>query len=173
MTATNRVHLAALLVLVLAPPGVARATIYKCGLDGGRFLYQDTPCAPGRELRDFDRDPANVSVVPFSPAPSPPPAASTKAKAARAADRPAAAPKAAKAETRPRKTVGDGRQRRFLRPGMSEGEVLARVGAPDVKAKVRKGVRWQYMPVPEDDHTMTTLTFERGAVVDVERKIIR
>ena len=51
--------------LVTAAP--AHATIYKCLLDDGRVFYQDAPCAPGRELRDFDKDPANVSVRPFTP----------------------------------------------------------------------------------------------------------
>jgi hypothetical protein len=170
MTAANPPQLAALLVLALAAPGGACATMYKCAVEGGGVYYQDAPCAPGRQLRDFDRDPANVSVVPFAP---PPPPVTAKPKGALKADKAAPVPKAAKPAARAAKGSGEAQQRRFLRPGMSEGEVLTRVGAPDVKAKVRKVVRWQYLPVPEDDHTMTTLTFERGAVTDVERKIIR
>ena len=46
------------------------ATIYKCRLDDGGVFYQDAPCAPGRELRDFDKDPATVSVVPFEQPPA-------------------------------------------------------------------------------------------------------
>ena len=64
-------------------------------------------------------------------------------------------------------------QRRFLHAGMSEGEVIARVGQPDVKTKTRRGVRWTYLPVAEDAGTMTTVSFERGAVAEIERKIIR
>ena len=59
-----RRSLALLALLALAP--AAQGSVYKCLLDDGRVFYQDTPCAPGRELRDFDKDPANVSVVPFT-----------------------------------------------------------------------------------------------------------
>jgi hypothetical protein len=155
----------------LAATGAAHAGLYKCAVGDGRVFYQDVPCAPGRELRDFDRDPANGSVVPFGGGPARP---AGKANAPRGADKsPPATRGAARGDARARKAAGDPRQRRFLRPGMSEGEVLARVGPPDVKASVRKGARWTYMPVAEDAHTITTLTFEGGALADVDRKVIR
>src|SRR5437660_9897483 len=71
----------AALALGPAAPG-AHATVYKCLLDDGRTFYQDLPCPPGRELRDFDKDPANVSVVPFA---VPAAAAPSAGKASRAA----------------------------------------------------------------------------------------
>jgi hypothetical protein len=152
-----------LMVLLALAPG-AHATVYKCLLDDGRVFYQDTPCAPGRELRDFDKDPANVSVVPFTQPKKP---AKAPAKAPRA--KPEKSTAKAKAP-RP----GDAAERKFLRVGMSEGEVLARVGAPDMtSSKNRKGQRWTYMPDPEDPHTITNLQFENGRLADIERKVIR
>ena len=37
----------------------------------------------------------------------------------------------------------------------------------------RKTVRWTYLPAPADPSTITTLTFELGRLVEVERKVIR
>jgi len=180
----NPAHLVVLAAAALAVPVAGHAALYKCALDGGTVVYQDTPCPAGRELRDFDRDPANVSVVPFgnAPAPQPPPRSAGKAagkadaKATGKADGKASAradAKPAKPDARTRKPPADAQQRRFLHAGMSEGEVIARVGQPDVKTKTRRGVRWTYLPVAEDAGTMTTVTFERGAVAEIERKIIR
>jgi hypothetical protein len=156
--------------------GRGHATIYKCLLDHGGVFYQDAPCAPGRELRDFDKDPANVSVVPFgSPAT---PRSGTGARppakpAGTRSERPTASPSQARAK-KPAIRAGDPGQRKFLRPGMSEGEVVARVGEPDMtSSRNRKGTRWTYMPVPEDAHTLTHLTFEHGKLTDIERKVIR
>jgi len=36
----------------------------------------------------------------------------------------------------------------------------------------RKTVRWTYLPAPEDPSTITTLTFELGRLVEVERKVV-
>ncbi len=118
-------------------------------------------------MRDFERDPANVSVVPFRLAPgpdshvgtpAPPPArAGTDKKARKAAER-----------------QGNPAERKFLAPGIGEGEVVARVGRPDISSGGgRKIVRWTYLPAPEDPATITTLTFELGRLVEVERKVIR
>lgn len=171
----NPAHLVLLAGTALAVPVAGHAALYKCALDGATVVYQDTPCPAGRELRDFDRDPANVSVVPFGTAPAPAAPRSSARAAAKADARPNAKPdaKPAKADARTRKPPADPQQRRFLHAGMSEGEVIARVGQPDVKTKTRRGVRWTYLPVAEDTGTMTTVTFERGAVAEIERKIIR
>jgi hypothetical protein len=37
----------------------------------------------------------------------------------------------------------------------------------------RKTVRWTYLPAPEDPSTITTLTFELGRLIQVERKVVR
>jgi len=173
------------LALALAAPA-ASATIYKCLLDDGGVFYQDAPCAPGRELRDFDKDPATVSVVPFQQ----PPSSSAQSSGAGAsggksngkahngsASAKATAKSVPKPDSKPAKKSaerGDAAQRKFLRPGMSEGEVVARVGPPDMTSSgTRKGARWTYMPVAEDPDTITNLQFDNGRVVEVERKVLR
>ena len=168
------------LALAAAAP-CAHATIYKCLLDDGTVFYQDAPCAPGRELRDFDKEPGNVSVVPFTqPAPAPlarSPAGAAKSRAPAASGKAADAARVPKPESRPARKApqrGDAVQRKFLHPGMSEGEVMARVGPPDMTSSGgRKGSRWTYMPVPEDPNTITNLQFDAGRVVEVERKVLR
>ena len=147
--------------------------VYKCARDDGTVMYQEDPCPAGRELRDFERDPATVSVVPFS---VPPPAPS-----ARGASASAAPSRAERKSNRSSERGGNGSERKgnaaerkFLIPGIGEGEVVARVGRPDMStAAGRKTVRWTYLPVPEDPATITTLTFELGRLVQVERKVIR
>ncbi len=62
-----------------------------------------------------------------------------------------------------------------LRLGMSESEVLARLGSPDmtVGAKNAPSPRWTYMPAPGDPETITTLMFTKGVLVDIERKVVK
>ena len=50
-------------------PGSAPAAIYKCVGESSQPVYQDSPCPPGKELRNFDTDPADVSVIPFRAVP--------------------------------------------------------------------------------------------------------
>ena len=144
----------------------AHAGLYKCARDDGSVTYQEDPCPAGKELRDFDRDPAAVSVVPFRIVPGP--------------DSNVIVPRASAART-PREgkshngaeRVGSAAERKFLVPGIGEGEVVARVGRPDMSSgNGRKTVRWTDLPVPEDPGTITTLTFELGRLVQVERKVI-
>ena len=37
----------------------------------------------------------------------------------------------------------------------------------------RKTIRWTYLPAPDDPSTITTLTFELGRLMQVERKVVR
>lgn len=146
---------------------VAYASIYKCERDDGTVMYQEAPCPPGRELRDFDRDPPSVSVVPFRipPASETPPAAPKATPAKAAPER-----KSRKSDAQP----GNAAERKFLIPGIDQGEVVARVGRPDMSTSGgRKTVRWTYLPAPDDPQTVTTLTFEFGRLIQVERKIVR
>ena len=156
-------HVACLLAAAL--PASSIAGVYKCARDDGSATYQENPCPPGKELRDFERDPATVSVIPFRLSPS------TETSS------PERAPSApAKAGRKPRKTAEQGNPagRKFLVPGIGEGEVVARVGRPDMSTGAgRKTVRWTYLPAPEDPQTITTLTFELGRLVEVERKMVR
>ncbi len=58
---------------------------------------------------------------------------------------------------------------------MHEGEVVASVGAPDLKSGggSRKLARWTYLPSPRDPQTLTTVLLEYGKVIEVERKVVR
>lgn len=156
---------AASLALILAGwPQAAVAGLYKCELDSG-ITYQQTPCPAGRELRDFDRNPATVSVVPFRIAPESSTLQANPAPGRRAAPN-AKAAKGADARAK----AGE---RKFLIPGIYEGEVLARVGSPDLKSgSSRKTMRWTYLPAPDDPSTITTLTFNEGRLIEVERKVV-
>jgi hypothetical protein len=154
---------AAVITVAAAPPTVAQ--LYKCAGDGRTPVYQDAPCPEGRELRNFATDPATVSVLPMRP----PPGTTT-----RVTSPPREKPvKAARAE---RKAVngGDPAERRHLQVGMHEGEVLARLGAPDLRSGKGGGkvARWTYMPVAGDPQTLTTVVFEYGKVIEVERKVV-
>jgi hypothetical protein len=155
----------ALLATLLASP--ASAGLYKCSRNDGSVTYQEEPCPPGTELRDFERDPAPVSVVPFRLAPG---TSETRSLPREKAPKPASERKSRRdAERR-----GNAAERKFLMPGIGEGEVVARVGRPDMSTGAgRKIVRWTYLPVPEDPGTITTLTFELGRLIEVERKVIR
>jgi len=152
-----------ILLLLLSAAQPAHAAIYKCANEKGGVIYQDTPCAPGKELRNLDADPATLSVVPGTPVP-----------AAKAAAAPAAKP--ARVQTGTVKVKGgDPAERKFIQAGMSEAEVILKIGRPEVEAKGRGkgGHRWSYMPTAGDPNTLTTLTLAGGKVTHVERKVVR
>lgn len=164
----RRAALAAGLCATLAVVAPTHATIYKCDQPGGPPIYQDSPCPPGKELRDFDKDPPTVSVMPLAPTPATPAREPLRAK-----------PVPDKARAPKDKTAfaanGKAAERKFLAPGINEGEVLARLGPPDMRSGggTRKTARWTYLPAPDDPSTLTTLTFESGRLVEVERKVMR
>ncbi|HET9273148.1 MAG TPA: DUF4124 domain-containing protein [Methyloceanibacter sp.] len=162
--ATIAIRLGFGFVLATVSP-LAAAGVYKCARDDGTVMYQEDPCPAGKELRDFERDPASLSVIPFR-IPNEPadPASPRKAAGSTKTDRPSR-----KSEER----HGNPAERKFLVPGIGEGEVVARIGRPDVSSGAgRKTMRWTYLPVPEDPQTVTTLTFELGRLIQVERKVV-
>ena len=160
------VRLVAALVLATCA-SIASAGVYKCARDDGTVMYQEDPCPPGRELRDFERDPASVSVIPFRI----PNESAERTSAPRNAG--SSAGKADRPSRRSEERHGNAAERKFLVPGIGEGEVIARIGRPDVSSGAgRKTMRWTYLPVPEDPQTVTTLTFELGRLVQVERKVV-
>jgi Domain of unknown function (DUF4124) len=154
--------------LVVTTDG-ARAAIFKCQGDGGIPSYQEVPCPAGKELRDFQADPPPLTIIPG--ASSNPPAPTTPRTEKSAPVKATASKNAAGA----RKTRGDPAERRHAHVGMSEGEVLAKLGRPDITAGgARKGKgRWTYLPAPGDPETITTLQIDRGVVTDVERKLVK
>ena len=57
---------------------------------------------------------------------------------------------------------------------MSEGVVLAKLGAPDAaSSKHGRHARWTYLPAPGDPQTVTTIRFEDGRVTSVERHVVQ
>jgi hypothetical protein len=158
-----------LMLLLLACPLATGAPIVKCRGDDGSIFYQDSPCKTGIELRNFDIDSATVSVVPGSPVTTtPPPAAARHTRADPVARR------------SPDQKISSGKasERRFIRTGMSEAEVLRRIGKPEVDARSSRkqgkdGKHWSYLPAAGDPDTVTTLTIVGGLVANVERKIVR
>src|SRR6266496_1703849 len=151
------------LAFIMALAGPAYAGIYKCAGDKGAVVYQDSPCAPGRELRNLDLDPATLSVVPGTPVPT-------------ASSKPPPAPREAKVRTAAvRSRGGDPGERKFLRTGMTEAEVVHKIGRPDIQLNARRkeGRQWSYLPIDGDANTLTTVTFVGGTVSHVERKVVR
>jgi hypothetical protein len=155
--------------VLLGHQSTADATMVKCKGDRGSVVYQDESCKPGTELRNFDTDPATVSVVPGSPmAATPLPAVAQRSRGAPAARR---AP-----EQKP--SSGKAAERRFIRTGMSESEVIRRIGKPEVdtrgsRKQGKEGKHWSYLPAAADPDTITTLTIVGGLVANVERKVVR
>lgn len=146
----------------------AAASVYKCAGVGRTPVYQESPCASGTELRNFDIDPPALSIVP-----------APESRAGTATTRSAAQPdrrgtNRASFDALQAKR-GDPAERRHAHTGMTEGEVIAKLGRPDITASGgRKGKnRWTYLPAAGDPDTITTLFIDRGAVVDIERKIMR
>jgi len=149
------------LTLALALP--VQAGVYKCAGEKGAVVYQDAACAPGKELRNLDLDPANLSVIPGAPVPS-------------RTVKPPAPEKPAKVRTSAaRSRGGDPAERKFLRTGMTEAEVLHRIGRPDMQLNARRkeGRQWSYLPIAGDVDTLTTVTFVGGRVSHVDRKVVR
>ena len=156
----------AMLVAVLGPPVTvgAATTVYKCAGEAGGVVYQDVPCAPGKELRNLTTEPPSLSIVPGTPVPGGKPVQASATKPERTAAR------------EHRKTAsGDAADRKFITIGMSAGEVVQRIGKPDIDARNRRGQgqQWSYLPKDGDPNTITTLTMIDGKVADVERKIVR
>jgi hypothetical protein len=164
---TRRPHALALAAWALVPPPV-HADVYKCAGEGRVPVYQEMPCAQGKELRNFQTDPPQITVLPAprldagpAPAKALPPSGAKPGSDARPG-RSALSP-------------SDASERRHLRIGMTEAEVLARLGHPDMTTGSRNGaqVRWTYMPAPGDPETITALVLTKGTVTDIERKVVK
>ena len=75
--------------------------------------------------------------------------------------------------------AADATDRKFIREGMSEGDVLMKIGKPDSESVDTGGgsqvtvKRWIYFPASGDPQTRTTLTIREGKVVDVSRQVSR
>src|SRR5215475_1794417 len=124
MTRTTHIALAVSLLAPLAAASIARADVYKCAGTGNVPIYQEEPCPKGKELRNFQVDPPEITVVPATP----------RSDAIPAAKAPPKAPAAKSNDAKQGKSTlaGDASERKFVRTGMSEAEVLAKLGQPDM-----------------------------------------
>jgi hypothetical protein len=167
MTRSTRITLAASLLATLATAPIARADVYKCAGNGNVPIYQEEPCPKGKELRNFQVDPPEITVVPATPRPDAIPAGKAPAKAAATKSNDAKQGKSA--------TAGDASERKFVRTGMTEAEVLSKLGQPDMTVGGKNGnpARWTYMPAPGDPEMITSLTLTKGTVTEVDRKAVR
>jgi hypothetical protein len=151
MTAVRTLVAHTVILLALsAQAAVALADVFKCAGERGTPIYQESPCPPGKELRNFQVDPPEITVLP-APAlarPAPARAGNTGNPASGAKE-----PKSAKPGT----VAGNAAERKHIRSGMSEAEVIARLGRPDVTAAPEpQGARWTYLPTPGDPETITS-----------------
>ena len=142
------------------------AEVFKCAGSGNVPIYQDTPCPAGRELRNFQTNPPEITVLPA-------PGASAEPRETRRPAKDDAAAKAAPPAAGDARLPGDAAERRFMRRGMTEGEVIARLGQPDVTSRgpKDKAARWTYLPAARDPETVTIIHFANGVVTEVERKV--
>lgn len=69
--------------------------------------------------------------------------------------------------------------RKFIREGMSEGEVLVKIGRPDSESTDSGGgarvvvKRWIYLPSAGDPQMLTTIVIREGKVTEVNRQMSR
>ena len=166
MTPTTHIALAVSLLATLAATPIARADVYKCAGNGGVPIYQEEPCPKGKGLRNFQVDPPEITVLPATPRPDTIPAGKVPAKAPG---------KSNDAKQGKSAMAGDASERKFIRTGMTEAEVLAKLGQPDMTVGGKNGnpARWTYMPAPGDPEMITSLTLTKGTVTAVDRKAVR
>jgi hypothetical protein len=160
---------AAIVIAAAAIAGTIHADVYKCAGDGRSPIYQEMPCAAGKELRNFQTDPPEITVLPGSPK-----GGASSGRTTEPANRDGRPEKAAKTG-KPDKAKGDASERRHVHSGMTEGEVLARLGTPDVtsRGKNQKQARWTWLPADGDPETVTIVVLVDGVVTEVERKTVK
>ncbi len=146
------------------------ATVHLCRDSAGRSAYQSEPCPAGTLVRSIEED-RSLNVLPSSPGPVTKPASESRPTGE--------IHKKSSASKKARAVGGDPAERRFLREGMDEAEVLHKIGTPDVRGTGPapsgrgKAKRWTYLPDPGDPQTITTVFFRDGKVLAIERKVAR
>jgi hypothetical protein len=165
--AHDRVLRTTLAAWALAPL-LTHADVYKCAGEGGIPVYQEMPCAAGKELRNFQIDPPEITVLPA-------PRATTASPAPKDLATRDAKPGGDAKSGKPVRPAGDASERKHAHVGMTEAEVLARLGSPDVTTGNAKSgsIRWTYLPADGDPETITALVLTKGTVTDVERKVVK
>ena len=75
--------------------------------------------------------------------------------------------------------AADVADRKYIREGMSEGDVLVKIGKPDSESIDSGGgatvtvKRWIYLPAPGDEQIITTIVIRNGKVQEVTRQVSR
>jgi hypothetical protein len=75
--------------------------------------------------------------------------------------------------------AADARERGFIQQGMTEAEVLSRIGKPDYEGFILnvmgqpEGKVWTYMPHYRDPQTLTLITLWAGLVEKIDRQVVR
>jgi len=75
--------------------------------------------------------------------------------------------------------AADAAERRFISPGMTEAQVLLKIGKPDSESIDSGGAalvtvkRWTYMPDSRDPQTVTTVVLRNGKVQSANREVTR
>jgi hypothetical protein len=166
MIRKTHVLLVVSLLAALAAAPTVRADVYKCSGNGKVPIYQEEPCPKGKELRNFQVDPPEITVLPATPRPDAIPAGKAPAKA------PAKSNDARQGKS---PMGGDASERKFIRSGMTEAEVLAKLGQPDMTVGGKNGnpTRWTYMPAPGDPEMITSVILTKGTVTEVDRRAVR
>lgn len=173
-----------LTLLVLGAAGaVAAAGVHKC-VDSGRITYSGVACPPGASTVPGPLPPINVISAP-DPDKSSLPDAKLSRRSTRGAA-PAENPRRARSSSARAPPAGQAAERRFVSMGMSDAEVIARVGRPDrvlggtggsIGGRPGSGrgarSRWLYLPAPGDSDSMTVVELEGSVVVNVERRLVR
>jgi len=169
----------ALAVAAATMAALAHADVYKCAGEGGTPIYQESPCPPGKQLRNFQTDPPEITVLPSKAtgAGAAPPAKADRS-TGKAASPPEKAASLAEKGAKPAAAATgkfDPAERANAHVGMSESEVLAKLGPPDVTSNSpsRKQLRWTWLPADGDSDTVTTITITDGIVTDLERRTVK
>jgi hypothetical protein len=75
--------------------------------------------------------------------------------------------------------AADAAERKFIRAGMAEAEVLVKIGKPDHESVTSGGgarvaeKTWTYLPHSRDPQTLTVVTIQAGKVSAVDRTVSR
>jgi hypothetical protein len=160
---------AALVATLAAIATVAHADVYKCKGDNGTPVYQESPCPPGKQLRNFQTDPPEITVLPGrAKSAAPTVKAGTSEKGASVSEKATKSDAATKGKFDPA-------ERANAHVGMSESDVLAKLGPPDVTSNSpsRKQLRWTWLPAEGDPDMVTTMTITDGVVTDLERRTVK
>jgi hypothetical protein len=75
--------------------------------------------------------------------------------------------------------AADASERKFIREGMHESEIILKIGKPDHETFIKnergqpEEKSWSYFPHSRDSQTLTIITLRGGVIAKIERKISR